>query len=212
MSRRSYHHGNLRNELVELATAELELKGEAGISLRELAGRLGVARSAPYRHFSTREDLLVAVARNAIDKIRSGFLEAYNSPASPRGQLQQACRSYLDFAQSRPELYRLIFEPGVARFLDVRLQEQEQDSSLGIFSKLIGRTYGIDDPTTLHDYAVLTWAVMHGYALLRMNTGINMAGFIESVEEKVISLTTNIDLLSQSDAAVSDMQGAGADR
>jgi AcrR family transcriptional regulator len=212
MSRPNYHHGNLRNELVELATTELELKGESGISLRELAARLGVARSAPYRHFATRDELLVAVAQNAIVTIRSRFLAAYDSPASPREQLRQACRSYLEFAHSRPELYRLIFDPDVARLLDVRLQEQEQDSSLGIFSKIIARTYGLKSSAKLHDYVVLSWAVMHGYALLRMNAGINVSGFIESVEELVLAVTSNMDRLSEADYSVTDAPHMSSDQ
>jgi AcrR family transcriptional regulator len=196
MSRENYHHGNLRNELIELATSELEIKGENGISLRDMAARLGVARSAPYRHFPTRSDLLAAVAQNAIEEIRLGFLKARDSGLSPRNSLKDACRFYLHFAQSHPKLYRLIYDPDVAQLLNVGLQEKQAESSIGIFSDIMARAFHTRDTERLHNYTVSSMAILHGYASLRLNPGINTDGFADSAVEMVISIVANIDRMA----------------
>jgi len=57
-----YHHGDLRRALIEAALAILAKDGARGLSLREVARKVGVTQTAPYHHFPTREALVAAVA------------------------------------------------------------------------------------------------------------------------------------------------------
>lgn len=190
MARKTYHHGNLRKELLDLASEELEQHGHAAISLRSLAARLGVASSAPYRHFRSRDDLLIEIARNAVEEMRQGYFEALQRDAAPRERLREACRWYLDFARRRPELYRLMFDPATAWHIDIRLEARPQ-SSFGLFAALIGGAAGVDDPALIHARAVASWAALHGYAMLRMNPALNQDGFVTVAEDTVVALAAD---------------------
>lgn len=189
MTRKTYHHGNLRRELLDLASAELERHGHGAISLRSLAAQLGVASSAPYRHFRTRDELLIEIVRNAIEEMRQGYDEALRGDASPRERLRVACRWYLDFAHRRPELYRLMFDPAMAWHFDPRL-EARPEASFGVFAALVAGAAGLDDPELIHARAVASWAVLHGYAMLRMNPALNQGDFVAVAEDVVVALVT----------------------
>ena len=66
---RGYHHGNLRQALLDEALALIEVGEERGVSLRTVAARAGVSNAAPYRHFKDREALMAAVATIGFDRL-----------------------------------------------------------------------------------------------------------------------------------------------
>lgn len=195
MTRKTYHHGNLRNALLDLAAVELERHGRAALSLRALATRLGVARSAPYRHFASRDDLMQAIALKAVEEIRQGFLAALQLDASPRERLFHGFRWYLAFASRHRELYRLLFDVDTEWHIDI-LKEASPQSSFGVFATLIAEAAGADDPAPIHVRAVASWAILHGYAMLRMNDTINRDQFITVAEDTVLALAAGIDTLT----------------
>lgn len=113
--RKPYHHGNLRQALVD-ATAELiEEKGPQGFTLTEAARRAGVSPAAPYRHFKGREDLLQELARQGFvefgDRLERAFDAGRPLPLSAFLRMGQA---YLDFASDRPGFYMAMFESGIS--------------------------------------------------------------------------------------------------
>jgi AcrR family transcriptional regulator len=194
MARETYHHGNLRNELLTLADLELERLGTAALSLRELAAQLGVARSAPYRHFASRNELLRAIARNAVEQIRAGFLDVLKRDTTPRERLLEGVRWYLDFASRRPQLYRMMFDTEPEWAVDVE-EEAERRSSFEVFLTLVAGVAKTDDDAEVHAAAIATWSLIHGYAMLRMQPTINRDGFISQAEQAVLTLVTQIDAL-----------------
>jgi AcrR family transcriptional regulator len=113
--RSSYHHGNLRQALVE-ATADLirEL-GPQAFTLTEAARRAGVSAAAPYRHFKGRDDLREEVARQGFVEF-AGRLEAAFDEGRPRPltAFLRMGQAYLDFARDRPGYYMAMFESGIS--------------------------------------------------------------------------------------------------
>ena len=95
-SRRSYHHGALRAELVRVAGDILDLSGPASLTLREAARRAGVSHSAPYRHFADRDALLAEVVAQGFSQLGAALREA-----APVGGAEVA-RAYLHFALAHP--------------------------------------------------------------------------------------------------------------
>jgi AcrR family transcriptional regulator len=66
-----YHHGNLKEALLDAAVAMIAETGPRGFTLREAARRAGVSHNAPYRHFRDRNDLLAAVATDGFDRLNA---------------------------------------------------------------------------------------------------------------------------------------------
>lgn len=115
MARTSYHHGNLRQALVEATVHLIEDKGPQAFTLAEAARLAGVSAAAPYRHFTGRDELLEEVARQGFeefaDRLQQAFDEGRPSPLSAVMRMGQA---YLAFAAERRGYYIAMFESGIS--------------------------------------------------------------------------------------------------
>ncbi|WP_372422329.1 TetR/AcrR family transcriptional regulator [Salinarimonas chemoclinalis] len=113
--RKTYHHGNLREALVEAARVLIEEKGPLGFTMAEAARAAGVSPAAPYRHFAGREELIEAVALQGFtlfaERLESATEGGENAPLKA---FTAAGNAYLDFARSNPGYYIAMFESGVA--------------------------------------------------------------------------------------------------
>ncbi|WP_226621312.1 TetR/AcrR family transcriptional regulator [Alloyangia pacifica] len=115
MAKRGYHHGNLRQALVEAALELIEEKGPTGFTLSEAAKRAGVTPAAVYRHFSGREDLIAEAARQGYEIFGDLMQYAYDSgQPSALAAFEATGRAYLAFARRYPGHYIAMFESGVS--------------------------------------------------------------------------------------------------
>ena len=121
-NRSSYHHGDLRQNLITAATEMIKESGIEGISLRKLAAKVGVSRTAPYHHFKDKNELLCAIAEQGFRDRLSHLEQRYSKQAEQSKQTEQTEQTkkstlqlkhymldYLKFAQGNPELYELMF-------------------------------------------------------------------------------------------------------
>jgi AcrR family transcriptional regulator len=114
-SKKPYHHGNLRQALVEAALALIEEKGPQGFTLAEAARAAGVSAAAPYRHFKNREDLIEEIARQGYVIFADALERAFNDgKPSPLSAFFATGQAYLEFARSNPGYYVAMFESGVS--------------------------------------------------------------------------------------------------
>ncbi|MFC0198954.1 TetR/AcrR family transcriptional regulator [Paracoccus rhizosphaerae] len=113
--RKSYHHGNLRQALVEATAALIEAQGPQAFTLAEAARSAEVSAAAPYRHFKGRDDLLEEVARQGFVEF-TGRLEAAFDQGRPKPltAFLRMGQAYLDFAAERPGYYMAMFESGIS--------------------------------------------------------------------------------------------------
>jgi AcrR family transcriptional regulator len=116
-SRRGYHHGNLREALIQAAQDLIGAKGPAGFTIAEAARLAGVSPAAPYRHFRDAESLLAEVATRGFEQFRDRLEAALNAaPAAEPAQAAAAVgRAYLGFAREEPAYYAAMFEARIAR-------------------------------------------------------------------------------------------------
>jgi len=112
---RSYHHGNLKEVLLEAARKLIEEHGAFGFSLTEAARLAGVSPAAPYRHFRDRDALLAEVARNGFERFAARLDAAWNNGVpTPLSAFENLGRAYLAFAREEPASYTVMFETGLA--------------------------------------------------------------------------------------------------
>jgi AcrR family transcriptional regulator len=113
--RRGYHHGNLRETLVEAARALIEEKGPLGFTVAEAARAAGVSPAAPYRHFKGRDDLVEAVALKGFILFAERLERATEGgERAPLAAFSAAGAAYLAFARENPGYYIAMFESGVS--------------------------------------------------------------------------------------------------
>ena len=168
-ARKTYHHGDLRKVLLDAALAEVAAHGAQGLSMASLARRAGVAQSAPYRHFSDREDLLAAVATDGFERFTEALLEAA-SDGDDVTALNRMAVAYLVFGERNVELYRLMFAsglvPGAAP--DSALKRAANTS----FQPLLDRVTALD-PAASHLSAHVRWGQLHGLVMLKADVFIH---------------------------------------
>jgi AcrR family transcriptional regulator len=168
-SRRGYHHGNLREALIEAALRLISEKGAAGFTFAEAARAAGVSPAAPYRHFRDREALLADVARRGFEAFAGNLAKAWDGGRpSPRRAFERLGRAYLDFARREPALYAAMFESGVSVADHPELREAG-DQAFGVLREAceaIAATHpGPNRPPALM-MALHVWSLSHGIAAL----------------------------------------------
>lgn len=165
MARDSYHHGNLKQALVEATVRLIEEKGPMAFTLAEAARQAGVSAAAPYRHFTGRDQLLEEVARQGFTdfaaRLDAAFEGGRPSALSAFLRLGQA---YLEFAREKPGFYMAMFESGlsVAGNADLaaaadRAQAVLVESARALFARLPADRR---PPATM--VANHIWALSHG--------------------------------------------------
>lgn len=168
---RGFHHGNLRQALLNAALGEPDIEG---LSLRQLATGLGVTPAAAYRHFASREDLLLEVARIGFTRLESRFAEAFDISQPPvdaaqaQARFQRLACAYLQFADDEPPLWRLIFGPQGAAYRALAGLLDRSSSYDYLPAALLGlhRTGVVPHAPTERD-ALFAWSAVHGAASLR---------------------------------------------
>ena len=173
---RGYHHGNLRQALLDAALTLIEAGEEEGVSLRTVAARAGVSNAAPYRHFQDREALMAAVATIGFDRLLESLRRARESAGEGEELLANAT-AYLAFAAKNIGLYRVMF---TENHLAIRFDEELARSSTAAFQELQD-VVGARLPATGGEgeakrVATAIWAGLHGTALLASGRLIPVGG------------------------------------
>jgi len=174
----SYHHGDLRNALVEAGLRLVEQSGSEGFSLREAARSVEVTANAAYRHFADKSSLLTAIAVHGFDQM-SGQMLAALAVLSPSNsgkvaapvKLRAVARAYVALAVKRPELFRLMFSAhGLCRIMDLRPETSTASAGqvLGaILDQLVAE--GRMSPAARNGALLRVWATVHGFAMLALD-------------------------------------------
>ena len=105
---KTYHHGDLKNSLVQAGIGLLEEEGIEALSLRKVAARAGVSHAAPYRHFADREALLAAIAKEGFWKLMKLSLSRAGQKSGV-ARLKSLSESYIKFAIEHPGFIRVMF-------------------------------------------------------------------------------------------------------
>jgi AcrR family transcriptional regulator len=182
-ARRPYHHGNLRRALLDEALATIRDKGVEGLTLREIGARLGVSRSALYRHFADKRALLTTVATDGFRMLREQLVTAREECADAPGSSQAMGVAYVRFAVANPSHYRVMF----SRFVEPQPQEPElATEAVGAFQALVDAVAAMQrEGIVRHDDTVLMarymWAVVHGVAMLAIDGQLPEPGAVEEL-------------------------------
>lgn len=163
-----YHHGDLRNALIQAATTVLVEKGAAALSLREVARVAGVSHAAPYRHFRDKAALLRVLAQGGFERLTEVInTAAENSPYNPEQKLIEAGVAYVRNAVQHPEITRLMFAATIEPQQDrayLAASAASYEALLDIIREGIEQGSFRQQPP--QQLVLVAWASMHGLAML----------------------------------------------
>jgi AcrR family transcriptional regulator len=168
-ARRGYHHGNLREALVEAALDLIAEKGPAGFTFAEAARHAGVSPAAPYRHFRDRDALMADVAKRGFERFEQQLAAAWDEGRpNPRAAFDRLGRAYLAFARSDPVYFSAMFEAGLS-MTEHRELQQAGDSAFGVLrgacEAIVAAMPPAKRPPPLM-MALHVWSLSHGIASL----------------------------------------------
>jgi AcrR family transcriptional regulator len=166
-SAKPYHHGNLRETLLESAIRLIGEVGPAGFTLRELARRAGVSHNAPYRHFSDRDDLIAEIATQGFRQLTQAMVRAAAGGVSAFERLKLAGLAYITFALRRPEHFTVMFDaPAPAGSDHAELRKAAEEAFSTLLSLVRSDHHERRLPGDSHEFALLAWSMVHGVAKL----------------------------------------------
>lgn len=165
--RETYHHGSLREELVEASVRLIETEGIGAVSLRRVAREAGVSPAAPYHHFADRAALLSAIAARGFDLLTQDLLGAVGtSPGASRtDDVVRVAAAYVAFARRQPGHFQVMFRPELSQPEKHPAVQEAGDAALKVLTDLVDRL-GVADPQAV---GITLWALGHGLASLTLD-------------------------------------------
>ena len=163
-SARPYHHGRLREAVLEAAVAEIEAVGPARLSMREIARRAGVSHAAPAHHFGDKAGIFTAIAIEGYRLIG----EATSRAAVGENALRVGGVAYVAFAVTHRAHFEVMFRPELYRADDPELIAT-RDATFATLQGAVEAGWPGLDPTEVLATVLASWSAAHGFAVLWLN-------------------------------------------
>jgi AcrR family transcriptional regulator len=162
MSRQgTYHHGDLKNALLDAATDLVRERGARGFSVSEAARRAGVSSSAPYRHFTDRDAMLAVLALRSFTELEARFASLVLEETLAARAVQIAL-AYVAFAREDPARFEVMFASGI----DKNSYTELLDQTCRVQAQLEEALAPYLPPDRVVDRSAELWSVAHGIAAL----------------------------------------------
>ena len=167
-----YHHGSLREALIEAAEAVIAERGVDGFSLRETARRAGVSPAAPQHHFGDARGLLTALATRGFQNLGDALAEADSDAGpSPAKRLRAQGAAYVRFALARPSQFDIMWRSSRIDGEDAACAVAGR-RAFSILQGAFAATGGSPEeaqPSNADPRAIACWSMVHGFARLALD-------------------------------------------
>ncbi|MBR1200217.1 TetR/AcrR family transcriptional regulator [Bradyrhizobium sp. AUGA SZCCT0240] len=167
---RGYHHGNLKEALLQAALGLIAEKGAAGFTFADAARMAGVSPAAPYRHFRDRDELLSSIAQRGFEQFEALLLQAWDDGRPDTvTAFERLGKAYLAFARNEPAFYSAMFESGLPVDLSPTLQAASE-RAFAVIRAAAERLAALVPPGMPRPPAMMMalhiWSMSHGVASL----------------------------------------------
>lgn len=168
----SYHHGALREAILDAAATAVEREGVAALSLRALARQVGVTHTAPRHHFGTKRGVVTALAAQGYRMLAADVRQANEA-----GDFLESGVAYTEFSRTHPAHFSVMFRPDLVEQADEELRAALDD----LYAALTGgvRAYAGSGQAAesaagpvdvdVEALALAAWSMVHGFATLARN-------------------------------------------
>jgi AcrR family transcriptional regulator len=177
-AKKTYHHGDLRKKLLETALEIISDHGLEKVSMRGLGQRIGVSRTAPYRHFADKSALLCAIAEEGHKKLSSVLKDANQALSDdPLTRLTNTGIGYVEFAVANPVHYRIMFGNEI---LENKRTPELVKAAENSFNELLYAVQACQEEKlikSINPYIIANtlWAMTHGISMLLIDGQIQAA-------------------------------------
>lgn len=164
----NYHHGDLKNALIQAGIEILSREGMEALSLRQVARRAGVSHTAPYAHFADKQALIAAIAAAGYQKLYEALIAAQQPQDDPLARLMGTAHAYLQFALDEPDHFRITFSGVVEAEQDYPDYVEQSKRCFALVVKVVEdcQTGGLFTQADTQLVAVSIWSCIHGFVQL----------------------------------------------
>lgn len=181
MEKKTYHHGDLKKELIQNGLLLLNREGVEGFSLRKVASMCGVSHNAPYKHFKDKEELINEVIKEVWREFYTALLEVtkvYHN--DPKLQIVEMGKAYVKFMVENPEYLKFMFLSDIVYSIKIEDDKLPYDKvgAFGVFKDSAERFFkeiGLDEKIYMQKTLTL-WSMVHGISILIAKKGIEYKG------------------------------------
>jgi AcrR family transcriptional regulator len=210
MTKDTYHHGELRQKIIEEALSWIEQEDIFSLSLRGIARRIGVSHNAPYRHFSDKESLLIEIAEIGFNQLYQSLQQPLiNSRDHAQQKLETIGVAYIQYAVQNQAYYRVMFSDRVAypkgnrpKYSKEANQQKNAEKYQNLnqvsekaFSVLLqtietGQQTGVFMAEDSYQLALVCWSLVHGVSMLAIDGQLKICDRSSILE--LAKMATNI--------------------
>jgi len=200
-ARDEYHHGDLRETLIQAAMAMIAERGLAGFALAELARAVGVSGAAPYRHFRDRTAVIAEVARRGFEQLAANLEAARQAGGmDPIAALERCAQAHLAFAGGEPPVYATMFEASFPPGEHPELA-RAREAAFAVIRRAaldaVTRSTAPNRPPA-QMVALHVWSLTHGIANLFISHGADSRRLLPMTPEELLEAGLMIYLQSLS--------------
>lgn len=173
MTKENYHHGDLRQAFIAQGIEILKELPAEKISYRELARRVKVSQTAPYRHFEDKDDFFASLAAEGFRKLSLAFQKNQSIHNDHAENFKKLGEAYIQFALSQPNLFRLMFSITSEQKKNHEELKHASDQSFQSLKEAVeiqADSNNLDQETR----TMRAWALVHGLSSLIIDNQISM--------------------------------------
>lgn len=164
--------GGLREACVTQAMAVIGQVGVEGLSLREVARRLGISHQAPYKHFASRDHLLAEVIRRCFRRFGAALRESAEGDRSPQEKMRRIGEHYMRFARDYPLEYRLMFSTPWPAEADTPGFIEDAQAAFDVLRQRLADLYPDRSAHRIDLDALYVWSAIHGLATVEQSSAM----------------------------------------
>jgi len=171
MPSNTYHHGNLKEALITAGLDILSEKGIEGLSLRNVAGRVGVSHTAPYNHFSDKQGLLAGISTAGHEHLHQLLLDTFEKSKTQSSDIIfDIAWAYLQFGLANPAKFKLMFSGALEEERAHPEFVAISQKSIALFEEIIAfcQSKGQLPEGRVENIAIKLWSLVHGFTYLML--------------------------------------------
>ncbi|WP_432403068.1 TetR/AcrR family transcriptional regulator [Wukongibacter sp. M2B1] len=190
MIKQNYHHGNLKESLIDKGLELLNEVGYEAFSMRKLATICGVSHSAPYRHFKNKDELISTIRFKALEHFNQYLKTSIKAYPNPKEVIKEMGKRYLKFFIEYPDYLDFLFlnsSPGNIKIQNNQALFSDNPAFKFFTEKCVEYLESVSvDKSDLMINIISIWSLIHGLTILLVKENIIIEGSYMDYVDKII--------------------------
>ena len=187
----TYHHGNLRQALIDAGIKIINDYGEDYLSLRKVAAACDVSHAAPYAHFKDKDDLLEAIKQSVTESFMNDLVEAVEGKATADEAIIAMGRAYVTFFSKNPDYYIFLFgKQNITAHLKMNKEYKNDYPPFLLLRRMYLRHLeenGLEKTFEEQEIEIIKiWSIVHGMASIACMKGVKSSINWKDLDERLL--------------------------